>query len=223
MKNSPKHLTIQLTDWCTSGPQWLHNTFSCKSENKNQYSCKTVVIQATLISLSLAVWRSSVQSISLSRMFTAVGGKITFTQDTKHQYSHIYWYNYSKMKGIVQAKNDRWRRSFLFCFCESSQRRKQNHRMTLKRKKTTTHHFLSESTTKRKLDLLLSFSCHWTQIFRRWPWLTVSCNFCCGSGEKPQCQQVLPPSVFLSTTDKQFIISCWGSRYENKSWIVNSK
>lgn len=67
----------------------------------------------------------------------------TSTQNTNHQYSHIYWYNYSSMKGIVRAKNDCWRRSSLFCFCESSQRHKQNHRMTLKRKKKT-HHFLSE-------------------------------------------------------------------------------
>lgn len=182
MKNSPKHLRIQLTDWCTSGPQWLNNTFSCKSENKNQYSCKTVVIQATLISLSLAVWWSSVQSISLSRMYTAVGGKITFTQDTNPQYSHIYWYNYSKMKGIVRAKNDEGDPFF----SASAKVVKDTNKITGWRwngKKNITS--CQKSTTKRKLDLLLSFSCHWIQIFRRWPWLTVSCNFCRGSWEKP--------------------------------------
>lgn len=139
---------VQLTDWCISGPQWLNNKFSCKSEDKNKCSCNTggkishfmcaawQLLRVLIVyydNKDFLVFRDNCLSTIVFLLFYIA----TSTQNTNHQYSHIYWYNYSSMKGIVRAKNDCWRRSFLFCFCESSQRHKHNHRMTLKRKKKT--------------------------------------------------------------------------------------
>lgn len=54
-----------------------NNGFICKSENKNKCGCQTVIIQSALQHLPLSGRViSSVQSISLLRVFIAAGGKL---------------------------------------------------------------------------------------------------------------------------------------------------